>query len=130
LVFSGANPSSNPPTAPTVKNKLGAAINFGSATVINFVNGIATVSGASNGVMTLYQATPPGQPAMITATDGTLPPYAVALSVNITAPAANANKLAFVQQPSNAVAGASISPPVTVQVQDQFGNNVAAANKI
>ncbi len=39
-----------------------------------------------------------------------------------------ANKLSFVQQPSNAAAGAAISPTVTVQVQDQFGNNVPVAS--
>jgi hypothetical protein len=36
--------------------------------------------------------------------------------------AATANKLAFGQQPSNEVAGVSISPSPTVQIQDQFGN--------
>ena len=33
-----------------------------------------------------------------------------------------ANKLAFGTQPSNTVAGSSITPAVTVQIQDQFGN--------
>ena len=34
------------------------------------------------------------------------------------------NKLAFAQQPTNTQAGSAISPAVTVQVQDQFGNLV------
>jgi hypothetical protein len=37
-------------------------------------------------------------------------------------------KLAFVQQPSNATAGVSISPAVTVQLQDAGGASVAQAN--
>jgi hypothetical protein len=37
-----------------------------------------------------------------------------------------ANKLAYGVQPSNTVAGASISPAVTVTVQDQFGNTVTS----
>jgi hypothetical protein len=38
--------------------------------------------------------------------------------------AASASKLAFVQQPSNANTGATISPAVTVAVEDAFGNTV------
>lgn len=41
--------------------------------------------------------------------------------------AAPATKLAFVQQPTDAVAGATITPAVTVQVQDAGGNPVATA---
>ncbi|HEU0010069.1 MAG TPA: hypothetical protein VFT34_09670, partial [Verrucomicrobiae bacterium] len=37
---------------------------------------------------------------------------------------AGASQLAVVQQPTNATAGAVIAPPVTVQVQDSFGNNL------
>jgi hypothetical protein len=33
----------------------------------------------------------------------------------------------FVQQPTNAVAGTAISPAITVQLQDQFSNNVSVA---
>ncbi len=40
---------------------------------------------------------------------------------------ASAAQLAFVQQPANTVGGAIITPPVTVQVEDQSGNNVAQA---
>src|SRR5438093_6216746 len=39
-----------------------------------------------------------------------------------------ANKLAFLQQPSSATAGAAIGPAVTVQVQDQFGNLVTGSS--
>ncbi|MGB6031798.1 MAG: hypothetical protein WBH55_03105, partial [Bacteroidota bacterium] len=56
LVFSGANSSPGPVVSPTVTNLLGSATAFGSATLIQFTNGLATVSGSNNGVMTLYRA--------------------------------------------------------------------------
>ncbi|MGA3067140.1 MAG: Ser-Thr-rich GPI-anchored membrane family protein, partial [Tepidisphaeraceae bacterium] len=57
----------------------------------------------------------------ITASDGSLAP-ATSTSFNVTpAPAAH---LIFVGQPTNVVAGAAISPSITVDVQDQFGNLV------
>lgn len=40
--------------------------------------------------------------------------------------AAAANKLAFAQQPTDAVAGVAISPAITVQVLDQFNNVVTS----
>ncbi|MFL6164424.1 MAG: beta strand repeat-containing protein [Jatrophihabitantaceae bacterium] len=40
--------------------------------------------------------------------------------------AAAANKLAFSQGPAESLAGAPLTPTVTVQVQDQFGNAVSA----
>ncbi|MGZ0151930.1 hypothetical protein ACXJJ3_33070 [Kribbella sp. WER1] len=46
-------------------------------------------------------------------------------SLTITAGAAS--KLAFVQGPSNGFAGTALSPAITVQVQDQSGNAVAAS---
>ena len=39
----------------------------------------------------------------------------------------SASRLAFQQQPSNAVAGQAITPPVTVQLQDSAGNPVSQA---
>ena len=38
-----------------------------------------------------------------------------------------ANKLGFGQQPTNVAAGSSMTPAVTVQVQDQFGNAVSSS---
>ena len=43
--------------------------------------------------------------------------------------AAAATQVVFVQQPTDAVAGVAISPSVTVQLKDTFGNNVSQANK-
>jgi len=36
-----------------------------------------------------------------------------------------ANKLSFMQEPTDATAGATLSPSVTVQVQDQYSNNLS-----
>ncbi|MHB9030384.1 MAG: ice-binding family protein [Candidatus Latescibacterota bacterium] len=55
LIFSGANSSTNPVMAPTVTDKSGLPIAFGSATTITFANGVATISAGNNGVMTLYK---------------------------------------------------------------------------
>ena len=55
---------------------------------------------------------------------------ATSASFNISAPGSNASqpsKLAFLQQPSNALAGATISPAVQVAVEDVNGNVVSAA---
>src|SRR5439155_1407815 len=57
----------------------------------------------------------------LTASSTGLPSVA---SGSFTISAAAANQLAFQQQPSNATAGAAISPAVTVHVADSFGNNV------
>ena len=55
LTFSGAtaSPGGN---APTVANTSGTAVAFGTATAITFTSGVASISGAKNGVMTLYKA--------------------------------------------------------------------------
>jgi hypothetical protein len=52
----------------TVSNASGTATNFGSATAITFSNGVATVSGANNGVMTLVKA----GATSITVSDGSI----------------------------------------------------------
>ena len=64
LTFAGAGAIGS--YNPTVTNSSGTAINFGSATAISFTNGVATVSGASNGVMRLYKA----ETASITVAEG------------------------------------------------------------
>ena len=60
----------------------------------------------------------------ITATD-TVTGTITGTQSGIVVQAAGANKLAFAQQPTTTTAGTAISPAVTVQVQDQFGNAVA-----
>ncbi len=68
LIFSGANPSADPVKNPTVTDKAGVPVEFGSATTITFVNGIATVSTGKNGMMTVYKE----ETANIVATQGTI----------------------------------------------------------
>src|SRR6202044_3197418 len=52
LSFGGSSASPNG-TNPTVSNATGTALNFGAVTPITFTNGVATVTGSSNGVMKL-----------------------------------------------------------------------------
>ena len=73
----------------------GAAVAFGSAETIGFGNGVATVSGSSNGLMTLYKA----ETTTITVSDGT---HSGSLSVTV-GPAAAASFLA--SAPASATAG-------------------------
>jgi adhesin/invasin len=89
-------------------------------------NGSATVNTDSSGIavsptMTANTQTGPFQ-AMAVTTGAVNPAL-----FNLTNLAATANKLAFVQQPTDSVAGATIAPPVTVQLEDSFGNAVHTA---
>ena len=60
----------------------------------------------------------------LSASDGALasPPPSDTFTIS----PAGAHQLAFSQQPTDAIAGADISPAVTVDVQDQFGNTVTS----
>ncbi len=51
----------------------------------------------------------------------------LAACTDITPPPSPASRLAFIAQPSNAIAGAAISPPVTVAVQDASGKTATTA---
>jgi hypothetical protein len=85
LTFTGANASPNG-TQPTVSNSAGTAVNLGSATSIEFANGIAKASGSANGVMTLYKA----ETASVTVSDGSIGNSSSPLSMTVGAPAAPA----------------------------------------
>jgi hypothetical protein len=114
LTFSGASAS---PTGinPTVSDSAGADVVFGSATAINFNAGVATASGAQNGVMKLYKT----GSTSLTATDGTLlTPTALVVTV---APGA-AIKFAFSASATSLVAGGSSN--LTTTAQDSYGNTV------
>jgi hypothetical protein len=116
LIFSGANPSSDPVTLPTVADKSGVARGFGANTVLHFANGEARVSGSSNGRMILYRA----EDAFVTASDGTID--ANENRLNVAVYEAAARQLVFVQQPTTANVGAVIAPPITVHLLDAWGN--------
>ncbi len=98
---------------PTVSNSGGTAVNFGSATAIGFTNGVATVSGASNGVMRLYRA----ETANITVSEGgSYTSNAVAVTVSSGAP------ISFtVPNPGTRTAGTAFNLTLTAS-NDAYGN--------
>ena len=69
---------------PTVTNSTGTAITFGNTTRTTFTNGVANVTGPSNGVMTLYKL----GTSLITVSDGTFN-NGTGLSVTVTGGAAD-----------------------------------------
>ena len=113
LTFGGASTIGS--NQPTVTSKTGTAVAFGTAETITFSSGVATVSGSSNGVMTLYKA----ETASVTVSDGTHTG-----NVSVTAGVAGANKLAFTRQPSNSTGGIAFGTQPKVTVQDAYGNTV------
>jgi hypothetical protein len=112
LTFSGAanSPGGN---APTVVSSGGTATAFGTATAINFSNGVATVSSSKNGVMKVYRAAA----ASITVSDGTISnPVALALTVTPLA----ASKLSLSAATTTPTAGAADN--LTTSALDTYGN--------
>jgi adhesin/invasin len=95
----------------------GASVTFaGPATVMANAMGIAAAPTATaNGTAGTFQvmATTPGPPQ--------------SAMFNLTNVEGSAEKLTFVQQPTDTVAGQSITPAVTIQLRDSFGNPVAMA---
>ena len=124
LTFSGANSSSNPVTAPTIKDKTGTAINFGTATTITFTNGVATVSGGNNGVLALYKS----ENATISATDGTISSTG-SDRLSVTVSVGTANKLAFSTQTSGGTSGSAWLTQPVVALQDAYGNTVTGTSQ-
>jgi hypothetical protein len=108
LTFSGA--STIGASQPTVTSKTGTAVAFGSPETINFASGVAAVSGANNGVMTLYKA----ESATVTVSDGT---HTGNVSVTV-GPASAASYT--VSAPGSAAAGSSFS--ATLTAKDTYGN--------
>jgi hypothetical protein len=123
LTFSGANPSTNPATNPVVTDKSGAAKNFGTATTITFSNGVATVSGLSNGLMTLYKA----EAATIAASDGAGASSTGADRLTVTVSAGNLAQFALSLTSPQANA-AVFTGTNTLTAQDAWGNTVTGFN--
>ncbi len=123
LLDAAGNLVASPPRNVTVAfgaNPGGGTLS-GSLTVAS-VNGLATFSTLSvdkaAAGYTLVASSPLPGPALTTAT-----------STPFTVTAGPAAQLAFVQQPSNATSGATISPPVTVQLRDAAGNPVTSPER-
>ncbi len=112
LTFSGASTIGS--NHPTVTSKTGTVVAFGTAETITFTNGVAAVSGSSNGVMTLYKA----ETAGVTVSDGT---HIGALSVTVGASAA-ANVTATSGGGQSANAGSAFTNPLVATVTDTYGN--------
>jgi hypothetical protein len=108
LTFSGA--STIGAFQPTVTSKTGTAVALGTAETITFTNGVSTVSGSNNGVMTLYKA----ENATVTVSDGT---HTGSVSVTV-GPASAASYT--VSAPGSASAGSAISASLTAK--DTYGN--------
>jgi hypothetical protein len=111
LTFSGAHAIGA--FTPTVTNSSGAATNFGAATAITFTGGVASVSGSSNGVMTLYKA----ESASITVSDGSIGTGVSPLAVTVGPAAARSFT---VPTPASQTAGTAFN--VTVTALDTYGN--------
>ncbi len=77
------------------------------------IGGIATFTNLSHTVATTISIRVTSSPVLTPDT-----------SINIVVSPAAASKLLFVQQPTTAVAGATISPSISVRLRDQFDNNV------
>jgi hypothetical protein len=113
LTFSGASAGPDG-TVPTVSNSEGADTAFGSVSSINFSEGVASVSGAKNGVMKLYKS----GATTVTASDGL---FSGTLAVTVAAPA---TKLLLAAATTTPVAAATDN--LTITAQDAY-NNVATA---
>ncbi len=112
LTFSGAGTIGA--NQPTVSSKTGTAVAFGTAETITFTSGVASVSGSSNGVMTLYKA----ETASVTVSDGT---HSGALSVTVGAAAAG-NITATSGSGQSATVGTAFTSPLAAKVNDSYGN--------
>ncbi|HEY0771475.1 MAG TPA: chitobiase/beta-hexosaminidase C-terminal domain-containing protein, partial [Sphingobacteriaceae bacterium] len=119
LIFGGADSSGNPIISPTVKDKTGAVIPFGSSTIITFVGGSATVVSGKNGVMTLYKA----ELATIAVTDQNISATGDdRLNVNVSA--AGFNKL-VVSLTSIQTSSIPFTGTNSLIAQDVYGNTVS-----
>ena len=83
ITFAGATASPSG-ALPTVVNSTGTAINFGTATALNFTSGVATPASSKNGFTKLNKV----ETATITASDGTIS-TAAAAPPHVSAGAAN-----------------------------------------
>ena len=124
------SPSNN---APTVTDKSGSAQTVTTSpgapnTTLNFVNGVATINSANNGVLKAYNGT--GAAMTLNCSDGTATSQGGtgAAGLSLTVNPAPATRLQFTTAAQSIPVG-TISGTMTVQRQDQFGNpNTADAS--
>jgi hypothetical protein len=115
LTFSGAlaSPGGN---LPTVSDSSGADVAFGTATPINFSEGVASVSAGQNGAMKLYKS----GATSIKASDGTF----TTANISVTVAAAAASKFLLAAATTTPIAAANDS--LTTTAQDPYGNTATA----
>ncbi|WP_205753193.1 hypothetical protein, partial [Aquirufa beregesia] len=113
IVFSGANSSTSPTTAATARDKDLADINFGTATVVTFSNGVGT------SLVKLYKA----ETALLVATQGAVT-TSEADRLSVTVSPATYSKLA-VSLATPQVNGVGFTGTNTLTAQDAYGNTVA-----
>ncbi|MDE2232488.1 MAG: hypothetical protein KGJ95_10590, partial [Candidatus Omnitrophica bacterium] len=106
VTFSGANSIGS--YHPTVTDKSGTAVNFGTSETLTFTNGVST----AGGLMTLYKV----ENASITANDGTFTSNALAVTVS---PAAAAS-LSLTAAAGSLTAGNT--DQLTITAYDTYGN--------
>ena len=90
------------------------------------------VNGAVSAMYTLPGGTLPGQYVIEASYSGSGSDYLPSTDTShfLTVNPAPATKVAFSQQPSNAVAGSLISPSIVVDVEDAFGNVVTGDSSV
>jgi hypothetical protein len=116
LKFSGA--STIGPLHPTVSDNSGSPIEFGATagTTVTFSAGVASVSGTSNGVMTLYKA----ETASVKVSDGTIDNGSSGTSVTVAAGAA----AGFTLSTATRTAGTSFGEELVAK--DSSGNTATS----
>jgi len=85
---------------------------------VNAVAGVATFSNLQ------INTAATGYTLSVTTTGGVLPATSNAFTIGVGSP----SKLTFAQNPTNTLAGATITPSITVQVQDAGGNLITSAS--
>jgi hypothetical protein len=114
LTFTGASASPSG-AVPTVSDSSGADVSFGTATSINFSEGVANTSGTANGVMKLYKS---GSTSVKVADSS----FSVTLSVTVGSGAATK----FLLGSSASALAANGTANLTTTAQDAYGNTATA----
>ena len=110
--FGNVIATDNITTVTATRGSLGNATLQGSNRTVTLVNGVGAFSGLSYNVAETINL------RFFTNKAG----VATATSNNIVVSPATATQLVFAQQPSSTGTGQAISPPVTIQLEDQFDN--------
>ena len=118
ITFSGASSSPNG-TAPTIKDKTGTLVPFGTPTTITFESGVATVSGGNNGVMSLYKT----EIATIAAVEGLITSTG-SDRLFVTVSNSASTNLVFTAQPNGGNTNEIWSIQPVISWQDTYSNPV------